>query len=69
MDEDDTDLARQLCTRAGMIMEDTSATAILIGDEDSNDLRLIIADMEHQSNRFNALLAAAKVLLSKSASA
>ena len=42
MDEDQIALARQLCTQAGIIMEDASATAILVGHTDAGELASVI---------------------------
>ena len=43
MDDDQLDLARQLSTRAGMIMEDASVVAILVARLSPDELRAAIA--------------------------
>ncbi len=62
MDDDTTDLVRQLCTRAGMIMEDASAVAILVGGKTPIELRSIIAELQTLAEQVNAVLAAAKAM-------
>ena len=42
MDDDVIALVRQLCTRAGMIMEDVSASAILAGNLDAAGLASVV---------------------------
>jgi hypothetical protein len=46
MDDDAAGLVRQLCTRAGMIMEDASATAILVGGAMPAELLVIVDDLQ-----------------------
>lgn len=60
--DDDTDqLIVQLLTRAGMVMEDASAEAILSARKGVS-LTKVIARLENASDRIAALVAAAKVL-------
>ena len=61
--DDDACLMRQPSTGAGMIMEDASAAAIVVGGKRSAVLPLIIDDLQIQAIRITALLAAAKAVL------
>lgn len=63
MDEDKFDLVRQLCTRAGMIMEDGSTIAILVGGKTPDELRVIVAELDIMMNQVGALITAAKALI------
>jgi hypothetical protein len=56
MDEDTRDLIRQLCTRAGMIMEDASAMAILAPQEEH------LPNLRRAVEHAEMLLAAANAL-------
>lgn len=69
MDDDTADLVRLLCTRAGMIMEDASPMAIMVGGKASGELCAIIEKLQAQIRRVNALLTAAQGLISSAASA
>lgn len=57
MDDDTRDLIRQLCTRAGMIMEDASAIAVTKPQEEQ------LPQLRQASNQVTALIAAAEALL------
>ena len=62
MDKDTDDLIAQLCTRVGMIMEDSSVAALTVGGlapEKRND---VIAALEAAADRINALVCAARAL-------
>jgi hypothetical protein len=60
MDDDTIDLIRKLCTRAGMIMEDTSVEALTISADVNTIQRLVLfADAAHA---ISAIVAAAMVL-------
>ena len=63
-DDDALDLARDLCTRAGMLLEDASAVAILTGHGQREEVLIAIADARTASGNAAALLAAAEALLS-----
>ena len=62
MDKDTDDLIAQLCTRVGIIMEDSSVAALTVGGlapEKRND---VIAALEAAADRINALVCAARAL-------
>lgn len=63
MEENFADFVRQLLTRAGMIMEDTSAIAILIADKTLNELCSICRSLQAQNQKVAVLLAAAGTLI------
>ncbi len=63
MDDDTADLVRQLCTRAGMIMEDASTIAILVGGKSPSELRYIVDELEIQSGRVVSIVAATSALI------
>jgi hypothetical protein len=63
MDDDTGDLVRQLSTRAGMIMEDASANAILVGGKTPGELRSIVGGLEIMMNQAGAIISAAKALI------
>jgi hypothetical protein len=62
MDDDDIALIRQLCTRAGCIMEDSSVFALIWDDRLALDVRL--AKLSAAANDIHALVAAARALIS-----
>jgi hypothetical protein len=61
MDDDDTALIRQLCTRAGCIMEDSSVVALIWDDGLTLEARL--AKLSDAANDIRTLVAAAKALM------
>ena len=61
VDEDTDQLIVQLLTRAGMVMEDASAEAVLAARKGVS-LAKVIARIENASDTIEALVAAAKVL-------
>lgn len=62
MDKDTIELARRLCTKAGMIMEDASAVAVLsMGD--ATDLRRKAEELKASIQKAAACIEAAKALL------
>ncbi len=63
MEEDLADLVRQLLTRAGMIMEDASAIAILIANKTPDELCSICHSLQAQNLNVAALLAPAGTLI------
>lgn len=62
MDEDKRDLINQLATRAGMLMEDCSGTAISPQRHAEVELADILRDLEAQVGKMAALLEAARTL-------
>lgn len=57
-------LIRELCGRAGMIMEDSSATAVLSGKLDDVSLRLLVANVTADLEKATSLVSAATTLVS-----
>jgi hypothetical protein len=60
MDDDETALIRQLCTRIGCIMEDSSIVALIWDDGLTLDARL--ATLSAAAKNIHALVAAAQAL-------
>lgn len=56
--DDTADLIAALCTRIGMIMEDTSAVALAISGMNEHQRHNAISDIEAASERIAALVAA-----------
>ena len=63
-DEDVADLVRQLCCRAGMIMEDISVIALTAEVADVASARKVTAQLQAAAQRIGALAKAAEVLIS-----
>ena len=63
MDDDVIALVRQLCTRAGMIMEDGSASAILVGTLDKEALARVVQQTRKDLGRALTLAEAARVMM------
>ena len=63
MDEDVADLVRQLCTRAGMIMEDVSVVALTAETTNVASARKATAKLRAAADRIGALAKAAEALL------
>jgi hypothetical protein len=63
MDDDDIALIRQICTRVGCIMEDSSVIALIWDDGLTLDARL--AKLSVAANDIHALVAAARALVAK----
>jgi hypothetical protein len=61
--DDDLALIRQLCTRIGCIMEDTSVVTLVGDDRLAIDVRL--AKLSAASNDIHALVSAARALIAK----
>ena len=57
-------LIRELCGRAGMIMEDASATAVLSEKLDDASLRLLVTNVAVEIEKATSLIAAATTLVS-----
>ena len=62
-DQDLIDLARQLCTRASMTLEDTAAEVVQVGRANQRQLRSVVTLVRTQVARADILLAAAMALL------
>lgn len=62
MDDDSNELATQLCTRIGMIMEDASVTALTIGGTTGPARSDAIAQLDIAAHGITALLAAVHAL-------
>jgi uncharacterized protein YaaQ len=62
MDDDTRELITQLCTQAGMIMEDTGPTALTIGSLRDDDLPAVLDKLEDQSLKITQLIEASKAL-------
>ena len=63
MDDDTEDLAIQLCTQIGMMMEDASVAALTIGGLEPADRPAALLKIERASAHIHALMTAAKALL------
>ena len=63
MNEETKRLVCELCARAGMIMEDASATAVLSGKLDDASLRVLVADVAAELTKATALVSAATTLV------
>ena len=63
MDDDTDDIIVQLCTRIGMIMEDTSAVALTVGCLERDERLTTIEEVEMAAKRIGALIAATRALL------
>jgi len=63
MDQDTADLVAQLCTRVGILMEDTSVVALTLGAVDESELSEMIERLQLAAGKIGHLLAAAQALL------
>jgi len=63
MDDDTRDLIAQLCTRIGMIMEDTSVVALTISGRMDDERRAEIDDIKLAARQISALIEAVGALL------
>ena len=63
MDDDQIALVRQLCTQAGMIMEDASAATILVGNLDVAGLGSVVDQARQDLKRALALTDAAGAMM------
>jgi len=61
MDDDTADLIAQLCTRAGMIMEDASPLALTIASTDT-DLGTVLRQLGRAVEQMERLISAATAL-------
>lgn len=60
--DDDTDLIIRLCTRAGMIMEDTSLLAVTMLAQDEQARRSALITLSGAAHTMTTLIAAAVAL-------
>jgi hypothetical protein len=63
VDDDLLDLIRQLSTRAGMMLEDASVVAVLVGRLSPDELQKAIGEAHATSIRATVLLEAASALV------
>ena len=63
IDDDAIALVHQLCTRAGMIMEDASAPAILSGNLNTIALGLVVQQTRADLTRALMLIEAARTMI------
>jgi hypothetical protein len=63
VDTDQQELIWRLCTEAGSIFEDASATAVLIRRAPADDLAATIRKLRAMTHRAEAMLAAASSLI------
>jgi len=63
MDHDSLDLIAGLCTRAGMIMEDSSVLPLALPPADAQALTLSLAELSEAVEDIGALIAAAKSIV------
>lgn len=62
MDEDAADLIIQLCTRAGMLMEDASVLALTLGSVEPSLRGQVLGQLVEASERISSLLQEAMAL-------
>jgi len=62
MDPDDLELIGRLCTRVGMVMEDTSVIAITTAGHQSDRIRATLAELTTAANTIAALVGAAAAI-------
>ena len=63
MDDDRRDLIARLCTAAGMLMEDVSASAIMIARQDDAAVRDTVRRLVSASDDIRAIVGAAAILV------
>ena len=63
LDEDVADLVHQLCTRAGMFMEDVSVIALTAEVSEVANARKVMAQVRAAAERIDALVKAAEALI------
>lgn len=61
-DEDALALCREMCVRAGMLFEDASGRAVLIGDVSAGELETVVRTLRVMNEQASTLLAAAATL-------
>jgi hypothetical protein len=62
MDEDTLELTQRLCTRAGMIMEDASAEALMIAASDAGTMSQKLTRLAEAAQAIGAMISAAQAL-------
>lgn len=62
MDEDAADLIIQLCTHAGMLMEDASVLALTLGSIEPGSRGQVLVELVDASERISSLLRGATAL-------
>ena len=62
MDEDKLRLIKELCARAGMVLEDATTTALLIGEVPENGMTVTLAGLRTMSERAVSLFKAAQAI-------
>lgn len=63
MGEDDCELIVRLATRAGMIMEDASVTALTLAGKNAEALDAALGELEDAATAITALVAAARAIM------
>lgn len=63
MDDETADLIRMLCTKAGTLMEDASAEALMMGSTDPQALSAKLEHLTQAAEPICAVVAAARALL------
>lgn len=66
MDDDRRELIARLCTTAGMLMEDVSASAIMISRIDDAAMRAAVHRLTRASEDIQAIVGAAAILAGSS---
>ena len=69
VDNEALELCRVLCTRAEMLLEDASATVILVGELEPEQLRSAIQDARSMTGQADGLLVAAEIMITSGLSA
>jgi len=62
MHKDQRELIIQLCTKAGMVMENAVTSALTLGSFDDHKLVQTLDELEAQSSKIAKLIAAARAL-------
>ena len=63
MEDDTHDLTVRLCTKVGIIMEDTSVVALTIGELASEDRQAALDEIRKAAERISTLVEAARLML------
>ena len=63
MDHETSELVQQLSAQVGMIMEDSSAQALILTDKSPDGLRATIAGLTEAAGRISAILEEAAALV------
>jgi hypothetical protein len=62
MDHETADLIQRLCTKAGMIMEDASVDALMLGATDPQTISARLMRIAEAAEDISTIVAAARVL-------